>query len=431
MVDYKTIVSTTDSKVTLMQWLQALAKEFDNAKITDIAFANDGNSSLTFTFTLTDGTTKTATCKAITLTDDEKAIISGLVGQVATSADGITFNKAVTFAGNIVTKGNEIHQGYESHLGDESHSGTATYKGVIKTSEIDNTSGNAMLRNKDTEGAIVLGSSAKKAVIMGSGDRPTYSKNGSDFAGSELALKSDIETISDYLIVCQQSDFSYKFNPDKLTEAWDDHTPRVKLAGHNLTIYDDGVVTSFAHAFEMNPFGHLSSLYFTGGRNASSFESAFNAIYNYSDRSHPYDISVDIDASSCTSLNKAFANLYIEKFKSFAIKNINQDMPMMEMFKGCYYLKVIPAFDISHATSAWNFTNTAEVEEFLPYGMRVSLNLSSSTKYTQSALRVVIDNLADMSSATTKPTLTLGSTNLAKLTADDITTANNKGWNLA
>lgn len=418
MVDYKTIVSTTDSKVTLMQWMQSLAKEFDNAKITDIAFNNDGNSSLTFTFTLTDGTTKTATCKAVTLTDDEKAIVSGLVGQVATSSDGLTFSKAVTFAGNIVVKGNEIHQGYESHLGDESHAGAELHKGECTYTDLKTDSITA------TDGQDLLSYDGTNTSLKGKGTRPLYNE-------SELALKSDIETISDYLIVCQQSDFSYKFNPVKLTEIWDDHTPRVNLAGHNLTIYDDGVVTSFAHAFEMNPFGHLSSLSFTGGRNATSFESAFNAIYNYSDRSHPYDISIDIDASSCISMIETFSNLYIEKFKSFSIKNINQSLSMRQMFAGCYYLKVIPAFDMTNATSVWNFTNTNAVEEFLPYGMRLSLNLSSSTKYTQSALRVVIDNLTDMSTATTKPTLTLGSTNLAKLNADDITTANNKGWNLA
>ena len=198
MIDYKTIVSTTDSKVTLMQWLQSLAKEFDNAKITDMTFSNDGNSSLTFTFKLTDGTTKTATCKAITLTDDEKAIVNGLVGQVTASTDGITFSKAVTFAGNIVIKGNEIHNGYASFLGDESHAGAEMHKGEatftnLKTDDVTATDGQGLLSYDGTN--IVLGSSAKKAVIMGSGDRPTYSKDGSDFTGSELALKSDVEQI--------------------------------------------------------------------------------------------------------------------------------------------------------------------------------------------------------------------------------------------
>lgn len=112
----------------------------------------------------------------------------------------ITHGDGQSIATSIQNIANAINdQEKNVHLSDEQTiTGAKTFTSPIKTSEIDNTSGNAMLRDKSTEGAIVLGSSAKKAVIMGSGDRPTYSKDGSDFTGSELALKSDIEEVYEF-----------------------------------------------------------------------------------------------------------------------------------------------------------------------------------------------------------------------------------------
>lgn len=76
--------------------------------------------------------------------------------------------------------------------GDETINGTKTFSSPIKTDEIDNTNGNAIARYKSTENKVVLGGSTIPTTIMGSGDRPTYSKNGSDFSGEPLALLSDV-----------------------------------------------------------------------------------------------------------------------------------------------------------------------------------------------------------------------------------------------
>lgn len=65
---------------------------------------------------------------------------------------------------------------------------------IIKTNEVDNTNGNAMVRFKETENKVVLGDSTIHTTIMGSGDRPTYSKYNSDFSGSELALLDDVKS---------------------------------------------------------------------------------------------------------------------------------------------------------------------------------------------------------------------------------------------
>lgn len=65
---------------------------------------------------------------------------------------------------------------------------------IIKTNEVDNTNGNAMVRFKETENKVVLGDSTIPTTIIGSGDRPTYSKNGEDFSGNELALLDDVKS---------------------------------------------------------------------------------------------------------------------------------------------------------------------------------------------------------------------------------------------
>lgn len=75
---------------------------------------------------------------------------------------------------------------------DQTISGTKTFTSHVKTDEVDNTNGNAMVRYKSTEGKNVFGGVNYGCVLMGSTDRPYYSKDGSDFNGVELALKSDI-----------------------------------------------------------------------------------------------------------------------------------------------------------------------------------------------------------------------------------------------
>ena len=96
--------------------------------------------------------------------------------------------------------GNVIKDTYVKTSGDETISGTKTFSSPIKTDEVDNSNGNAIARYKSTENKVVLGGSTIPTTIMGSGDRPNYSKDGSDFTGEPLALLSDVSgggTIAD------------------------------------------------------------------------------------------------------------------------------------------------------------------------------------------------------------------------------------------
>ena len=59
-----------------------------------------------------------------------------------------------------------------------------------------------------------------------------------------------------------------------------------------------------------------------------------------------------------------------------------------------------------------------------------NFNISVSTQFTREALVEIIGNLVDRTGTTAK-TLTMGATNMAKLTADDIAVATDKNWTVA
>ena len=92
-------------------------------------------------------------------------------------------------------------------------------------------------------------------------------------------------------------------------------------------------------------------------------------------------------------------------------------------------IETIPQFDVSNVTDMYNiFFNCSNLKSILMTGMKVSFNISSSTKFEESDLVTILNNLATV---TTKQTLTMGATNLAKLTDEDKAIATNKGWTLA
>ena len=109
-------------------------------------------------------------------------------------------------------------------------------------------------------------------------------------------------------------------------------------------------------------------------------------------------------------------------------------LPLMDLTQctrfsvtGCNSLESIPAYDMSNITSI-NISGLFKLAEFHATGMKVSFNISSSTKFTREALVEILNNLATITST---KTLTMGATNLAKLTDEDKAIATNKGWTLA
>ena len=103
----------------------------------------------------------------------------------------------------------------------------------------------------------------------------------------------------------------------------------------------------------------------------------------------------------------------------------------VQAFIGCTALKTLhlPATLTSIDTSAfWGCTNLTYVT--VGEGFSVSLNLSASTKYTAETLHAIIENLADLTGKDSQ-TLTLGTTNIAKLDEEHKTMLTDKNWVLA
>ena len=93
----------------------------------------------------------------------------------------------------------------------------------------------------------------------------------------------------------------------------------------------------------------------------------------------------------------------------------------------------IGKINLSKATKVTSFINQNYLEEFYVEGeIAISgLSLSSCKKLTHDSLMSIINALADKTGASGTWKVTLGSTNLAKLTADEIAIAEGKGWTLA
>lgn len=104
------------------------------------------------------------------------------------------------------------------------------------------------------------------------------------------------------------------------------------------------------------------------------------------------------------------------------------------MFYNCTSLVSVPAYNVTNVSGTNEFlsmfTSCSNLETIHMYGMKVNFSISASTKFTREALLEIINNCADLTGGTAM-TLTIGSTNLAKLTADDIAIATAKNWTLA
>lgn len=122
----------------------------------------------------------------------------------------------------------------------------------------------------------------------------------------------------------------------------------------------------------------------------------------------------------CTSLT----SLNISSF------NTSKVAEAPNMFYRCSSLtSIVGILDMQKVTSANNmFSSCSALEEVHIHNLGVNLSLSNSSKLTHDCLVELINNLQTVTST---KTLTLGLTNLEKLTDAEKQVATNKGWTLA
>lgn len=103
-------------------------------------------------------------------------------------------------------------------------------------------------------------------------------------------------------------------------------------------------------------------------------------------------------------------------------------------FHSCNKLHTIAILRVAETdTFTGVFTNCYALENVTIEGVigQNGFNVSPCTKLTHTSLMSIINSLKDYSGAGTTKTVTLGSTNLAKLTDEEKAIAVNKGWTLA
>lgn len=140
------------------------------------------------------------------------------------------------------------------------------------------------------------------------------------------------------------------------------------------------------------------------------------------------DMSNMIDTTSmfsyCTSLvNLTLTNAYSISYASY-------------MFYDCANLETVSGIDWSNLTGNSStdgmFIGCTKLHDIGSLsGLEVNLNVSYSTAWSVTEMVNLVASLDDISWTGTSRTLTIGATNLAKLSQSDIDAATAKGWTLA
>ena len=216
------------------------------------------------------------------------------------------------------------------------------------------------------------------------------------------------------------------------------------------TLVEKGVATELTPNEELSnvikgnsflkPFFDLkkSMNYEFHGRSSLTYEQ-LTGILNYDDTSNVKEMAKAFyGCTSLTSIPQINTSNVTDMRDLFYGCSRLENVPQLDtskvnyaggMFYNCYQLKTIPQLDLSNVTDLGNtFYGCSRLKEILATGMKVNFNISYSTDFTRENLVTILNNLATVTS-TVK--LTMGSTNLAKLTEEDKAIATNKGWTLA
>ena len=135
----------------------------------------------------------------------------------------------------------------------------------------------------------------------------------------------------------------------------------------------------------------------------------------------------ELDTSRVTDMSAMFQSCAF--LTTIPQLNTSKVKDMSYMFQYCSRLTTIPQLDASKVTNTnYMFGGCSSLKSILITGIKVSFDISSSTKFDESDLVTILNNLATLTSTAS---LKMGATNLAKLTDDEKAIATNKGWTLA
>lgn len=186
----------------------------------------------------------------------------------------------------------------------------------------------------------------------------------------------------------------------------------------DLIAYDDTAnVESFESMFEISQVTTIPELNTSNATNMNAMMYGCNNITTI-----PL-----FDTSKVKSMRSMFFEC--KQLTTIPLLDTSNVTDMFQIFRYCDKLVTIPALDVSNNFNFNNsFGNCTSLKSILMTGMKVSFDIHYSTKFERNDLVTILNNLATVTST---QTLTMGATNLAKLTDEDKAIATNKGWTLA
>ena len=139
----------------------------------------------------------------------------------------------------------------------------------------------------------------------------------------------------------------------------------------------------------------------------------------------------NFNTSNVTTMNSMFNDCKLLTELDLSSFDTSKVTTMGSIFSGCTFTSLdLSNWNVSKVTSVSSaFHNCKALTDFkAPKNINATFNFSTCTNLTHDSLMSIINNLATVTS--TKK-LTLGATNLAKLTDEEKAIAVNRGWTLA
>lgn len=194
---------------------------------------------------------------------------------------------------------------------------------------------------------------------------------------------------------------------------------------------------------KVTPVGLIGSMKFffeANGKCQGSTATSFEGCWQYEDTENVTDMrsmfygcsnlkTIQLfNTSKTTNMSSMFS--YCGKLSTVPQFDTSKVTNMSNMFNYCDSLTTVPSFDTVNVKNMdYMFDYCSALEQIHMININANLRINSSTKFTREALLEIIGNLKAQTSG--NKTLTMGATNLAKLTDEDKAIATNKGWTLA
>ena len=344
-------------------------------------------------------------------------------------------NKSVTLTGNetfreLANKVNDIQTGggkaSPEYVSFREYSGTSLDLSWLDTSNITDMS--RMFYSCDKVKLLdVSGFNTSKVTDMSNmfyGCRSLTSLDLSNFNTSNVIDMSYMFSSLNYGV--QSLDLS-NFNTSKVTNM------------SYMFSYSQGLKTLNISNFNTSNVTNMSNMFYncTGLSNidVSSFDTS--NVTNMSNMFNSYGgLSLDVsnfNTSKVTNMGNMFGysnNLTSVDLSSFDTSNVTNMYYIFRLDEKLKNITGILDLQSIDADNDWGnyFEGCSALEEVHIHNLGRNLSLSDSPKLTHDCLVELINNLQTVTST---KTLTLGSTNLAKLTDEEKQVATNKGWTLA